>query len=300
MIDTGAELDRINIKELTLPEPIIKEGVRFDPKRDIKTEDWEGILDLIRIYSDPEDESQTALMDLLPIASSLKIISPERIPDTLQEPMYEQRVEREMSKQWDSDDIAPATITMSIKSAGILYPQISRDKLMNHVQEENLKANIQGKIDGANVAGDPNCFQALHSLADLKVFDPHLLTQFENIDKIVEMAKVVCEDHLDKFSNETYDDADILQFLRFAPQLKMLAPEKFKELNITNDHWKNLKKYMEYEKEDSGLYLYITQATQLSIISATNLHFSNKSLQLVFDDKTDLRDNAPIPEVRKF
>jgi hypothetical protein len=295
-IDQFSDARALNIKELSITPP--KETDRkFDPRRDVHKEDWKGLKKILLGYGKSYDPAALNFYDFLTIASTIKLLAPEYLPENVTSDMYAKDEIHEINDDWKSLDLTPIFSLRTLTDSALLHPDIY-DQFMSESRKVVLKDVVWGRIDKAIEVGRPEYnLEALFGISRLKILEPGLLEHSQSIDKITDTAKAICERLLQRFGS-----LNVSSFLDHAAELKIIAPDKFKELHITGEHWKTLRDYVnEGKPRDDAGEIYADLMRRLSIIAADKVRIKDRRIYLEFNDtKPELEHINPIPERRKF
>ncbi len=285
---------RINIKELAFTEPAKKRELPFNPTWDIQQSDWNRVIEGMHTNKD----RAYGEYDLFSAAFRIKILAPDKVPQFIYEQKHKDRIVSKSDDLWKNWH--ERNFLSFISFARILYPDMPREQFISKEREDKVAKDLIGEsVEIAAKSKDSsNVYQALFRLANLKLFDRGRVNQFDHM-QIAELAKSHCAQLLNVLSEETEQES-VHDFTRFAPLLRILSPEKFRELNITDEHWKILKNHVDSQRK-FGPNEFLQAASEISIIGASDIQFTDQGMQLVFDKiEADLNQGDPLPERRKF
>jgi len=273
--------ERLNIKDLTIEEPESREGLPFDPEKEITEEDWGEIKEELERGRDNAD-----LYEFVKQAAEMKILDPEveiRASDEEKIRMYE-KID-EWWKQY-GDGLGVFSRASFLK---ILYPEVNLG--LPKAPWESIKKLLENSRGNS-----PSNF--LSAAVTIKLCDPNF-----NID-IDQETKELIEEKL-KSEKET----DIFRFANTAKNLKIIDSDINLGLDVKT--WENLKNeldiirrddYYDHHKNPYKWRSFCELAVDMKILATEKVEVTDKGLEITMPGENKLIESEAsiMPKKRNF
>ncbi len=261
----------INIKDLVIEEPkVMDEIAPFSIKRDIDEQNYQAMVKFLNnrfMLRWSEDTGETAC--------NLYTLFPQRREDFIKDNSLSDTL-LDWIRPGDSERFRYKYFLKTVFPD--VYDQFPVNKKLFEERWTEIMKNIgegnQGSLD-------------LEDLVCIKALDQDLVVSKEQ--------KKNLEDLVPRFNRAT-----LANQVRKAVVLKVLSPELFDKLNITDDFWKNNREYLNFLKKENRWLDFVKRVYQLNIISAQEIKFQNGEMVIV--PPVDLKEVnvVPLPETRRF
>ncbi|MDO8618651.1 MAG: hypothetical protein Q7R49_01760 [Candidatus Daviesbacteria bacterium] len=300
MLETLTDLDRINIKNLTLEEPrIVEAKLSFDPKRDITARDWEYMKKSLPSMYTVNHIHQAAFMRTL-------------FPENVDELGLDQRrwdntgeiLNLEITDTLADLDFNSYAATVSIIADSLAaFPEHQRILKYKYAEfRENAKRKFQGLFKNkfdiyqklAEVMGES---RRQDFMADLAVVSREDLLAYPNLEN----DKNIWLDRLNNLLNPSAIDAPSAANFRLTFPDEPLEAQK----NIKNIRRECIGYLQHARNSYDGMRDYSEFTTivySLAVLSASEIKHTDQGVELVFPEaeKGFSPTIPPIPEMRKF
>jgi hypothetical protein len=290
----GIESKKINIKELTLPEPGAKVERPFDPRHDISENVWIDILN----YLDERDKKNDPLRlstDFFIAAARVRLLAPERLPGHILRSDYRQVAITVGDNKWSQD--TSYGFTDFAGYARILYPDIS-PLLITPERKASLHEMVLNEISEAVVREDMGiAYSSAAELVSLRMADPDIVIVHEDLEQLGELTKKYTKELLHSLNRPGI----IEDFVKIASLLRVLFPDKMNEIKITPSEWELMRRRMDEDMRRVGIWPYLSFATDLAFLTADDINIDNQGARLVYkDQKGNFHESQQVPERRRF
>jgi hypothetical protein len=278
------ELDsKLNIKELTFPEPGVKNERLFDPRRDISGNDWQ-IVDWLLEKELSEDSTGFEFQ------RAIRILAPEKIPPN-----------------------AFATILKMDHSApdlsGLTPPN---SRFAGYIEKcATLELLSPGYPKNKNLINDKlweDFIDTFESYAKNNVLNKCYVYQFASF------ARILDPENSHNFSVDWEEASNTItrksgvhnwkEIAEIVSELKFFDPTKINNLGLKEDDWGHIWEYFHKELDDSRVrerpINLIDTLSRIAIISAKDIKVTPDGIKLDYNDSHDLNVSKPIPGMRRF
>ncbi len=286
MIDTLSE--RINIKELVLPEPKEPEKLPFDPRRDITDDDKKGILGLIGRKME-SDANPDAVRHAAQMLTHLKLLRPDTVSTVSLSDENKGKI---------TDNINQNLAKVSSAGTYIIraWPLHALDPANTTVVGEKLGYDKNVLLSEAQAS----FLGYLHHLYFYRMSFPDEKI-FPNEDKLLRDVENIKKQEDDALKADLTSLLPLKNYIHLLARLRIVAPDKVNEIGINgelagrgNDVLDALRTSKNYEEfAEYAFYLTILNAKDVTL-SSKGLAYTMPIQNLGLDDKTNM------PEVRNF
>lgn len=271
--------DGLNIKDMVITEPIKKPELPFDPERDIRAEDWENMIKIIKSKTSPETglNERTARE----LAARMHLLKND-------EPVQQELLSRSVFRP-----NSPSAFTTDIAYHKLIFPdEPIAPELLN---DDSLHSTITFLTHPGFGAGFD--VMAYHSVFELFILRPDKLSELKK------WGQGYVSDNFERYiqefnSTETPDSKQIKNAVSF----KLFFPEKAGMINISETKWKNIKKNLDEKKGDGYYTDFAEHALDLKILAAEKVEMTSEGMKFTMPKTQNNIDLAAesVPNVRKF
>ncbi len=296
--------EKINIKNLSTEGLEEKTGPSFDPEKEITEEDWRHIKE--RIENFPVEK----YLDTLNLLAEVALLLPNRKTElNLSDDLFF-KVQNETKQARAPSSFQWGRVLSEAFAVRILYPD----------KELELNSELYHFAINRNLSDLSSEDLAVHGIVRLAL-ESKVVFPEKDCDVI---QRVLISNHdweviktaLEKLAKkEFYRD-----YFYFAANAKLLWPERFSEIVVTQNMWDGMKDYLNKVRagkkgvlngagliggaiSDSNWITFVKCALSMKILAAERAYLTDKG-QIVIDmgeRKLDINQKIPpMPEIRKF
>lgn len=292
----------VNIKDLSLKSPDQRPGIFFDPLRDITPADRVRMLQRMERMKDGNEYTS---MDNLRELLILNLISPLQNHRHLNDYFADQLTE-EIKYERKEHFLTPSLLGQ-YATLKMLDPSRFADLGLEARVWSGLKAAFEGQIDMLNSyqpgisspLNEDTVWNLTGDLANLKIIFP----QYQDDMGLTGRAWGALEEVYDISRQHQESGLIAADLFTHASNLRLLFPDKFKNLKFGPTQWDRAKKYLDTQRnnEDGDYYLFTDIAFELLIVHAKDVIITPEKVDIILPDQGVLVEaKQPMPEQRRF
>lgn len=254
-----------------------KEDMRFDPEKDISNEEWQKMKEYL-------DEIGPDEQDYYKYAAYMRLLFPERFSEL----GIDDRLWDRMVGAYNS--IRPSTVLLEMLTcAKILFPD--RQILEDPNYDEKKKQMLSVLREDRNFD-----FQS-HSIVDYYIIAENIVAKMicdtQERDDFPSLNDDVFED-LKKAWKGAYKKKEWIWCIHVGSDIKILFPEKFSELGVDDEFWRQAKEEIGHELKD------VERLVKMKILAADKVEVTDQGLEIEMLKKSLTEKKTSRPERKSF
>ena len=276
--------ERINIKDLTTEEPSKKEGLPFDPEKEITEKDWNVIRRNLGLMFRGRKESHTSFdwpLFFSHIAAA-KLLFPEKVNEL----GIDEHALEEMKQDLEGHPGTIASFLVMDANIKIFFPG------GKGIETEDFFSDAKKTLQRYRSQENWPYF-AYYAMYTAILF-PNKISEL-NIDETAWQGMI---DSLGHFRNMEWVDL----FARLASEMRLLCPERTSELGLDAAMWQKIKELFDlYRSEDKWIGI-LDLAKSSKLLAAEEIKITDQGLEIIMQrEKPEFKEETPpIPQTRKF
>ncbi|MDO8618749.1 MAG: hypothetical protein Q7R49_02260 [Candidatus Daviesbacteria bacterium] len=280
-------LNQTNIGSLNLEEPPKGPELLFDPKRDIKEDNWQLIVAFLKELG---DFGILGVLNRYQAASLLKLFSADKLItlDGIDNGWLDVKFQLVKSKARLSvaDNFLGMVNVASFRAAKILYPEKFTEVGLKEEDYPGFERSVRKQIKDNNAA-NPFIYSIVR---DLKILFPNHEFDFDWEGLINEHPQV-------KYGVSAASAGSLARLLA---GLRIVDENRFKKIAVTGLMWRNFHQHLRNQTliEEE----FTEMAANMAIIAAEEVVLTEKEFYLIpaKPKPSFTKETPPIPEMRKF
>jgi hypothetical protein len=297
-----AVAERLNIKDITVGEPVKPADSPFDTKRDLTTQDWEKLSREFRI---PEGLIPSVVISN---AAWARTLFPEKPTISYYYPQFPELAEELLNichaaEKGDKDTTNDFQLWFVVGNA-ILYPKKFSQKKDSVNQADMLftftKNSFVGNMTTANSFDEMSSYTyALRDYFFATLLFPNKLSELESNSTIPDL--------FDTKLTKKYLDGPVREnqwpsYTQALGLFKILRPKEFSAIIIPDVAWESMHLELHKARVNGNYYKFGNQAFWMNIISADDVKLDDKGLHISHTQPKDAFAGRAdsLPERRRF
>lgn len=267
------ETKTINIKDLVIDEPRRSED-DLDPAKLLTDKDWVGIKDHFETLTGGDSDGD--FVRGIDLAIFAKLSSPQRL-SMFDKYKYLERIKRELKKYKEED------LYLGYLGLAASAKQLFSKEELNLETDEHFKKFVKDEQHRRGQFSSSSYFYRL-------VY-PEVPLDSYTTEEYWQIIKKQVQD------NKKRGDWWFVAY--FSAITRLLFPDKFSEINLSNSDLQNIYQHLTFSKDTKSWYSFARVAWYLKILTADEVTVTDDGIQLI-KHKTPFQENQQLPEVRRF